>query len=120
MVKIEKNLIEKNIEVVINALMDRGITAKINIKEISKDDSEKEKKFYKIITFDGVIKCGDKENNFNFFIAIENTNQEKQKDWSWLIANSFIANAACTFVEDVEKIKYFLNLKEDIVNKLIK
>lgn len=118
MTKIEESQIKKGIKIATDAISSSGIIAEINIERIPEDDEVKKGEFHKIIILNGVIKYGEDEKNFDFFIAIPVASHREPKDWSWLIASSFLSHAACTFDGDDEKIKYLLNLRMDIVNKL--
>jgi len=76
--------------------------------------------FSKIIIFDGNINIGEVEKNFEFFTGVHNASSMEPKDWSWIIVNSFLSHAACSFDGDEEKILFLSELRIDIVNKLIK
>jgi len=86
---------------------------------VPKDDEVKKGEFVKIVTFDGIVKYGEEERKFNFFVAVPVASHRERKNWSWIIANSFLSHAACTFEGDDEKIRYLLNLRMNIVDKLI-
>ena len=123
MAKIDKGPIEEGIKIAVSAMREKRIVAEITLLRVPDDDEVKKGEFVKIAVFNGNIKFGGLNEEFEFFTPIPIVDYRNEKGWSWVVAYEFLGKALVKILQKEglsSRVRELHNAELKIVDYLIK
>jgi len=120
MSKIKIDQIQKGIAIAISAMQVENIEAEINIPDRLINNHQEDEEF---IEMRGKINSDDLFLEFDFHLPVSLDTHRDSKNWAWIIVHCFLGEAINILRKKEglnNKVKHFLKIEIDLIDKLIK